>query len=44
MKYRVQQAGAVWHIIDAQRGVLLATCSSETTARWICELMNAAVA
>jgi hypothetical protein len=44
MRYAVSQLGIQWAISDTRTSRVLATCFAETTARWICQLMNAAVA
>jgi hypothetical protein len=44
MRYRVTRSGIYWYIEDARTSRVVTWCASETTAEWLCQLMNAAAA
>jgi hypothetical protein len=44
LRYRVTRSATYWVIEDTRTSRALTWCYSETTANWICGLMNAAAA
>jgi hypothetical protein len=44
LRYRVVKSATYWVIEDVRTNRALTWCYSETTAQWICRLLNAAEA